>query len=35
VRFVKLDGDVLTLSTDAMIFEGIESRGELVWERAG
>ena len=35
VRFAKLDGDLLTLSTKPMTFEGVERRAELVWERVG
>lgn len=35
VRFAKLDGDVLVLSTKPMVFQGLERRAELVWERVG
>lgn len=35
VRFVKLDGDVLTLSTRPMSLQGVERTAELVWERVG
>jgi hypothetical protein len=35
VRFAKLDGDLLTLSTKPMTFQGVERRAELVWERVG
>jgi hypothetical protein len=35
VRFAHLDGDLLTLSTKPMIFQGVERRAELVWERVG
>ncbi|MCT0213314.1 MULTISPECIES: lipocalin-like domain-containing protein [Synechococcales] len=35
VRFAKLDGDVLVLSTKPMLFQGVERRAELVWERIG
>lgn len=35
VRFVRLDGDLLVLSTKPMIFQGVEGRAELVWERVG
>jgi Lipocalin-like domain len=35
VRFAKLDGDLLTLSTKTMVFQGMERRAELVWERVG
>jgi hypothetical protein len=30
VRFAKLEGDVLTLSTKPMTFQGVERRAELV-----
>jgi hypothetical protein len=33
VRFAKLDGDRLTLSTKPMTFQGVERTAELVWER--
>jgi hypothetical protein len=33
VRYAKLDGDTLTLSTKPMIFQGVERTAELVWER--
>jgi hypothetical protein len=29
------NGDVLRLSTKPMIFQGVERRAELVWERVG
>jgi hypothetical protein len=35
VRFAKLDGDLLILSTKPMTFQGVERRAELVWERVG
>lgn len=35
VRFVKLDGDVLTLSTRPMMLQGMERAAEVVWERVG
>ena len=35
VRFAKLDGDLLKLSTKPMTFQGVERRAELVWERVG
>jgi Lipocalin-like domain len=35
VRFAKLDGDLLTLSTKPMTFHGVQRRAELVWERVG
>jgi hypothetical protein len=35
LRFVKLDGDLLTLSTKPMTFQGVEGTAELVWERVG
>lgn len=35
VRFAKLEGDVLTLSTKPMTFQGVERSAELVWERVG
>jgi hypothetical protein len=35
VRAAKLDGDLLTLSTKPMTFQGVERRAELVWERVG
>ena len=35
VRFAKLDGRTLTLSTKPMIFQGMERTAELVWERVG
>jgi hypothetical protein len=35
VRFAKLDGDLLTLSTEPMTLQGEELRAELVWERVG
>jgi hypothetical protein len=35
VRFAKLDGDLLTLSTKPMTFQGMERTAELVWERVG
>ena len=33
VRFVTLDGDVLTLSTEPMTLQGVRRTAELVWER--
>ena len=33
VRFATLDGDRLTLSTRPMMFQGVESKAVLVWER--
>jgi Lipocalin-like domain len=35
VRFAKRDGDLLTLSTEPTVFQGVERTGELVWERVG
>jgi hypothetical protein len=35
VRFAKLEPDLLTLSTKPMVFQGVERRAELVWERVG
>lgn len=35
VRFVKLDGELLTLSTRPMILQGVERTAELVWQRVG
>ena len=35
VRFAKLDGDVLTLSTRPMMLQGRERRAEVVWDRVG
>ena len=35
VRFAKLDGDLLMLSTKPMTFQGVERKAELVWERVG
>jgi hypothetical protein len=35
VRFAKLDGDLLTLSTKPMTFNGVERRAALVSERVG
>ena len=35
VRYAKLDGEVLMLSTKPMIFQGVERRAELVWDRVG
>src|SRR5215211_6519844 len=35
VRFAKLSGDLLTLSTKPMTFQGVERTAELVWERVG
>jgi hypothetical protein len=35
VRFAKLDGDLLTLSTKPMTFQGVERRAQLAWERVG
>jgi hypothetical protein len=33
VRRAALDGDLLTLSTKPMTFQGVERKAELVWER--
>jgi Lipocalin-like domain len=33
VRYAKLDGDLLTLTTKPMTFQGVERTAELVWER--
>lgn len=35
VRFAKLDGNVLVLSTKPMVFQGVERRAELLWDRIG
>ena len=35
VRFADLDGDLLTLSTKPMTFQGVERTAHLVWERVG
>ena len=35
VRFARLEGDLLMLSTKPMTFQGVERRAELVWERVG
>jgi lipocalin-like protein len=35
MRFADLDGDVLTLSTKPMRFQGVERSAHLVWERVG
>jgi hypothetical protein len=35
VRFAKLEGELLTLSTKPMTFQGVERTAELVWERVG
>jgi hypothetical protein len=35
VRFARLEGDVLVLSTKPMIFQGVTRAAELVWERVG
>ena len=35
VRFAKLDGDMLTLSTRPMMLQGQERRAEVVWDRVG
>ena len=35
VRFAKLEGDQLTLSTKPMTFHGVERSAQLVWERVG
>ena len=35
VRYAKLDRDVLVLSTKPMIFQGVERKAELVWDRVG
>jgi hypothetical protein len=34
-RFARVDGDLLTLSTKPMTFQGVERTAELVWERVG
>jgi hypothetical protein len=34
-RFAKLEGTTLTLSTKPMMFQGVERRAEIVWERVG
>jgi hypothetical protein len=33
VRFVRLEGDLLVLSTKPMIFQGVTRSAELIWER--
>ena len=33
VRVAELDGDVLTLSTKPMVFQGVERTATLVWDR--
>jgi Lipocalin-like domain len=33
VRFARLEGDQLTLSTKPMMFQGVERSAELLWER--
>jgi hypothetical protein len=35
VRFARLEGDLLVLSTKPMIFQGVTRSAELVWERVG
>jgi Lipocalin-like domain len=35
VRFAKLEGDLLVLSTKPMVFQGVTRSAELVWERVG
>jgi hypothetical protein len=35
VRFATLGGNTLVLSTKPMVFQGVERRAELVWERVG
>jgi hypothetical protein len=35
VRFAELDGDLLTLSTKPMMFQGVERSAHLIWERVG
>ena len=35
VRFANLDGNLLTLSTKPMTFQGVERSAHLVWERVG
>jgi hypothetical protein len=35
VRFAQLDGELLTLSTKPMMFQGVERSAHLVWERVG
>jgi lipocalin-like protein len=34
-RFAKLEGDLLTLSTNSMTLQGVERTAELVWQRVG
>ena len=34
-RFVRLEGDVLVLSSKPMIFQGVTRTAEVVWERVG
>ncbi|MEE8571251.1 MAG: lipocalin-like domain-containing protein [Candidatus Bathyarchaeia archaeon] len=33
IRHFKLDGDMLTLSTPPMLFEGLEQTAHLVWQK--
>jgi hypothetical protein len=35
VRFARLEGDQLVLSTKPMVIQGVERRAEIVWERVG
>jgi hypothetical protein len=35
VRFARLEGDLLVLSTKPMVFQGVTRSAELVWERVG
>jgi hypothetical protein len=35
VRFARLEGDLLVLSTKPMTFQGVTRSAELVWERVG
>lgn len=35
VRFAKVEGDTLTLSTRPMMLQGRERRAEVVWDRVG
>lgn len=35
VRFVKLEGDLLTLSARPMSFQGVERTAEVLWQRIG
>jgi len=33
LRLVRLEGDLLVLSTKPMIFQGVTRSAELIWER--